>query len=97
MSRLGDVAWFEYHCWESPESGDAEVWYRSHQRVEILGRNEIEPISETMSYQERQEECVPWTYEVRFPDGLVWSAWEDELSASRADWHRPDPPKRGTI
>ncbi len=33
LRNVGDVVWFEYHCWESPESSDAEIWYRSHQKV----------------------------------------------------------------
>lgn len=33
----GTVKWFEYHCWESPESSDAEVWYRSHCEVSVIG------------------------------------------------------------
>ena len=28
----GTVAWFEYHCQESDDSDDADLWYRSHQQ-----------------------------------------------------------------
>ena len=29
--KVGKTFWFEYNCYESPESCDAEIWYRSHQ------------------------------------------------------------------
>lgn len=27
---IGDEYWFEYHCKESHDSNDAELWYHSH-------------------------------------------------------------------
>jgi amidophosphoribosyltransferase len=30
---------------------------------------------------------------VRFPDGLEWTVFEDELSTTRESWYRPDPPR----
>lgn len=91
----GERAWFEYHCLESPESSDAEAWYRSHQEVEVLSGpgGELEA-SEGMTFEERGQEGVPHVYRVRFPDGLEWDAWEDELHTDKAGWYRPDPPKR---
>jgi len=74
----GDRAWFEYHCWESPESYDAPAWYRSHQFVTIL---EVEENDGTgLTRAERDECALSFTYTVRFPDGLEWCAFEDELS-----------------
>jgi hypothetical protein len=38
----GEEAYFEYHCLESMDSSDADLWLRSHQTVEILGEAEWE-------------------------------------------------------
>lgn len=34
--KVGKRMWFEYHCLESDSSCDAELWYRSHQQVNVL-------------------------------------------------------------
>ena len=47
---VGAFAWFEYHCWESPESADAPAWYRSHQRVEVLACHENDGAGLTRDY-----------------------------------------------
>ena len=87
----GETAWFEYHCWESPESNDAPAWYRSHQRVTVLSLQENDGAG--MTRAERDDAATPFTYTVRFPDGLEWCAIEDELSDTQEDWYRPDPPR----
>lgn len=89
----GETAHYEYHCLESPESSDAHLWYRSHQPVTVLHRNEGEPEAEHMTKEERGEEGIPWTYRVRFRDGHEGDAWEDELMTHPRHWYRPDPPK----
>lgn len=88
----GAILLFEYHCTEEHSSADAELWYRSHSRVEVLGLNPGDSLG--MELGERIEEALPFTYRVRFPDGYEGDVWEDELSTSRDCWHRPDPPKR---
>ena len=39
-NKLGKEFWFEYHCYEAPDSCDAELWYRSHQKVKVIGVSE---------------------------------------------------------
>ena len=87
----GESAWFEYHCWESSESYDAQAWYHSHQRVTVVSLQEND--SAGMTRAERDDAGMPYTYTVRFSDGLEWCAFEDELSESQGDWYRPDPPE----
>ena len=57
----GDGAWFEYHCWESFDSADADLWVRSHQQVTVLTVevNDAEPGS---TFEQRAEAATPWTY-----------------------------------
>lgn len=88
--QVGERAWFEYHCWESPRSQDAPAWYHSHQQVTVLAVDEND--SAGMTRAERDDAAMPFTYTVRFDDGLEWAVFEDELTADRADWYRPDPP-----
>lgn len=88
--QAGDQPWFEYHCRESPDSVDAPAWRRSHQRVTVLALNVND--SEGMTRAERDEAAMPFTYTVQFADGLTWDAVEDELTATRDEWYRPDPP-----
>lgn len=98
--KPGDRAWFEYHCFESPESADAEAWYRSHQRVTVLG---LDPNGEWAdglegTAQKRADEwATPATYRVRWADGFEYAVFEDELSTSKDDWHRPDPPANRSV
>ena len=89
--RPNEQAWFEYHCYEGHDSSDAQAWYRSHQRVTVLHENDGELRFGTMA--ERGEEGMPVLYTVRFTDGLEYAVFEDELSTSKADWERPDPPE----
>lgn len=88
--KTGEVAEFEYHCLEKPESADAPVWYRSHQQVKVLGEGESEGHCGTLA--ERGVEGTPLTYKVKFADGLEWTVFEDELMTSREGFFRPDPP-----
>ena len=90
--EIGDTCLFEYHCWESPESCDAEIWYRSHQKVEVVGyiKSDGEGI---YSQEERFENGVQLLYKVKFQDGLEWEVFEDELLDREEDYLRPNPPK----
>lgn len=87
---VGSRPYFEYHCWESPQSLDAPAWRRSHQRVTVLAVEEND--SAGMTRAERDEAAMPFTYQVRFPDGVEWTAFEDELLASADHYTRPAPP-----
>lgn len=86
--KIGKEFWFEYHCWESCASSDAELWYHSHQKVLVLRRGKDD------HDEFPDDESVPKTYEVRFSDGFEWSVFDDELMDSPKDFYRPDPPKR---
>ena len=69
-----DIAHFEYHCNRAHDSADADLWYRSHQPVTVLGRNPGEmdepwdpsygPIPQNMN--ECSEYGIPYAYQVRF-------------------------------
>jgi len=87
--------WYEYHCLESPASNDAELWYRSHQPVEVLG---ISPEAETaginLTRTQRAEDGIPLVYSIRFDDGHTGEAWEDEILDHPNEFTRPDPPSR---
>ena len=89
-NKVGKEFWFEYHCYESPESCDAEIWYRSHQKVKVIGVSE-------WSYDDkewRQEDGNPRVYLVEWIDGYQYDVFEDELFESPNEFYRPDPPKR---
>lgn len=92
--KVGNEYWFEYHCWESSESCDSEIWYRSHQKVKVLSISESGN-GETM--KERGESGEPRVYKVKFKDGLEWDVFEDELMNSPDEFYRPDPPKNESI
>lgn len=70
-------AWFEYHCWESEDSADAEIWRRTHQRVTVL---------RMLSPNESDLEM----YEVQFADGHKATVFADELMHIRKNFERPD-------
>lgn len=93
---VGERAWFEYHCLESHDSTDAHLWYRSHQRVTVIGGPDGSCVDEDMTFRQRGEEGVPNIYRVRFVDGLEADVFEDELTTSRRAWYRPNPPKATT-
>jgi hypothetical protein len=89
----GERAWFEYHCFESMDSEDADMWLRSHQRVEVLREGEWEKEwGEGKTIQDRMEAGMPKTYRIRFSDGHEGTAFEDELYTTPEHWHRDDPP-----
>lgn len=92
LRPVGSRQWFEYHCNESHDSGDAQVWYRSHQQCEVLRIADCDPVFFT-GFRERADAGHQLLYRVRFDDGLEWDVFEDELVDSPADFCRPDPPK----
>jgi hypothetical protein len=79
--KIGETYWYEYHCLESPDSSDAELWYRSHQEVKVLDQEETEP---------GEPEC----FNIKFVDDFEGVAFDDELMLSTKEFYRPDPPER---
>ena len=90
--KVGKEFWFEYHCFESPKSCDAEIWYRSHQKVKVLSVSEWSYIDATK--KERLEDGNPRVYLVEWKDGYQYDVFEDELMDSPEEFESPDPPKR---
>lgn len=92
----GTQRFFEYHCLESHQSCDAQLWYRSHQTVIVLqlGGGLVEQAEgcDCFTFVERGEGGVPLVYKVRFADGHEGDATEDELLTSEDDYCRTDPP-----
>jgi hypothetical protein len=72
--------WFEYHCLESEDSCDAELWHRTHQRVTVLAGPDDDP---------RNDPEHP-VYRIRFDDGYEGDAFGDELLRSPRQFERPD-------
>lgn len=91
--KPGTKRWFEYHCWESNDSADAELWHRSHQQVEVLDCDNAKEYGK-YTWKERQEDGNPLVYRIRFADGHVGAAFEDELLYRKSQFCRPNPPKR---
>lgn len=69
------LVWFEYHCWESDQSSDANLWKHTHQIVIVLSK--------------LKDQDVPM-YHVIFSDGLEADVFSDELLKSKKDFQRPD-------
>ena len=69
--------WFEYRCYEGEDSGDAALWHHTHQQVEVL-----QPLA--------IDEGEPAMFSVRFPDGLQYDVFDDELLANKSEYERPD-------
>jgi hypothetical protein len=89
----GDRAHFEYQCWESPDSNDADAWYHSHQMVTVLDENVDDGQRvEFPTYDDRADAGMPVTYSVRFDDGLIYTVFEYELMTDSSHFERPDPP-----
>lgn len=93
----GETAWFEYHCWESDDSCDAKLWHHSHQKVTVL-REDLSADGSSKNLpnttpEQRFEEAVLKAYEIKFKDGFVATAMEDELYTDPQGFERPDPPK----
>jgi hypothetical protein len=93
VRRIGETLFFEYHCFESDASQDAELWYRSHQKVEVLGFADNDGW-DIKTLEERCECGCPIVYKIRFQDGFEGDAFEDELLDSEDEYYRPDPPER---
>lgn len=89
--QVGKKYWFEYHCWESEESADAELWHHSHQQCLVTG---IDVEYKDMTIDERYEAAMLNHYKIQFADGFASSAGEDELMASRSEFTRPNPPPK---
>lgn len=89
--KPGTTAWFEYHCWESPESADAELWYHSHQQVTVLECENAEYFGDMTQIQRADAACL-LAYKIKFADGFTHVATEDELVDSREEFYCPDPP-----
>lgn len=87
--RPGESASYEYHCFESDESADADLWHHSHQPVTVLGRGVDEGMPGTLLT--RAEAGCPNIYRVRFADGFEGDAFEDELLTGPQFYERPDP------
>lgn len=77
--RPGELAYFEYHCYEGHDSCDAEIWYRSRQPVRVL--RIVEP-GGFRTFRERADAGMSRLYKVRFLDGLEYDVFEDELVTS---------------
>lgn len=88
--KVGKEFWFEYHCFESDESCDSEIWYRSHQKVKVLSVREWS----FDELQDRIDDGQPRVYSVKFNDGFIADVLEDELMQSPDEFYRPDPLKR---
>ena len=87
-NKVGKYFWFEYHCYESDDSCDEEIWYRSHQKVKVLSVSEWS----FDNLQDRIDDGQPRVYKVMFNDGLKYDVYEDELMNSTEDFYRPNPP-----
>ena len=72
--QVGDRVLFEYNCWKSSESKDAELWFRTGKCVDIVGvlREDLVDVEE-----------VGYMYKVKFDDGFVGDVFDDEISFSR--------------
>lgn len=93
--RPGDTAYYEYHCNPSHDSEDAPLWYRSHQKVMVLGLDHAGP-GKTMN--DRLSAGEPSTYRVRFADGFEGAAYEDELFTTEADFSAEyAPPSQSAV
>jgi hypothetical protein len=90
----GSQAMFEYHCWESKDSNDADLWRRTHKPVVVISGPTYDDdpacpgCPETAL--ERADEGMPYLYRVRFPDGSEGDVFEDELLVSEQYFTRPD-------
>lgn len=92
LRKIGESVWFEYHCEESPQSQDAELWYRSHQKVTIIAIADNDGMQ--LSKKEREDFGQPIVYDVEFKDGFIGTVFEDELLNSKKKFIRPNPPKK---
>lgn len=84
-----EIAFFEYHCWESEKSSDATLWHHTHQKAVILRELEGDA-PENTTIIERLYDGVPKSYQIQFDDGYIDTAIEDELLTSIVGFVRPD-------
>lgn len=91
--KPGETAYFEYHCEMSHTSGDAQLWYRTHQPVTVI---EMSEAGHGETRIERRDLAAPRSYRVVFQDGFVAGAMEDELLTHPKYWERRfnPPPKK---
>ncbi len=85
----GKSYWFEYRCWESDSSQDAELWYRSHRRIKVL---KMEERGFGSNEDERAQQGQPAAFKIKFDDGFTATAMEDELLDSPEHYINKDPP-----
>ena len=78
-----EAAFFEYHCCQSHNSQDAELWYRSHQPVTVVRVENCDGLQFLEDgFLRRLDDAVPIAYKIRFEDGTEAGAFEDELYTS---------------
>ena len=68
---------FEYHCWESDQSQDADLWHRTHQWGTVTKCN-----------GDRGDGCI--MFGVTFSDGYQDDVFDDELLLSTQQYTRPE-------
>ena len=90
--KQGTKVFFEYHCQETHDSADADLWYRSHQKVVVGECDNLKEFGD-LTFRERLEGCCPLVYLILFSDGFEGNAFEDELLDSEDQYDRPQPPK----
>lgn len=88
--KVGKEFWFEYHCDETEDSCDRNLFLKSHQKAKVISISD-EGCSD--SEEERIENSEPRIYKVEFSDGSLYDVFEDELVDSPEEFYRPDPPK----
>jgi len=79
----GDRVFFEYHCEQSNESCDAELWHHTRQWAVVVA---------VVMYPEVDLELSPM-YVICFEDGYQHDVFNDEITARP----RPRPEERGVI
>lgn len=72
MRKKAGQYFFEYHCWESENSQDAELWHHTKQVCTIL--------KEVDGLDDADKEALGGTmYHVQFDDGFEHDVFNDEL------------------
>ena len=90
MLANGTRKLFEYHCLESMQSADSDLWLRSHRWVTVVDCENFAEFG-TLTFEERVENGTPLVYGIVFGDGHLGSAFEDELLNSEEEFCRPAP------
>lgn len=75
----GALRIFVYNCDMSDSSDHVDHRDRSGQVVEVIGLPDWEPGWEASTRDERDDEAMPWVYPIRFSDGHIGGAFEDEI------------------